>query len=188
MAFTSCNQTVLASPLPHVYDTLSCLENFDRFMQLSPTCHSVEVLKTDSVALATSLDVDKLGLADVALNRPEYRPASPAQSPESELCTRIHFKMVERIPLLFGLFKNDVTILGTQIMSQVLKLHIYESQANNGLVQIYKLRRFAAEDQQTTKVEELISGQTSKLLQCYTQAACRQAHKEHMQLYSTVLQ
>lgn len=141
------------------------------------------------VELSIAADAAERDLADLVDDRPTYRPVGREQGPTSgELCTRIHFKMIERIPLLFGLFKTDVIILGTQITSQKLNLHIYESNANRGLVQIYKLRRIIAEGQQKSRVEELISGRTSKLLQSYTQAACRTAHKAHMQAYTTLFQ
>ena len=189
MSFDSQEQVVIAAPAPQVYYTLSCQDNFTRVMHLSPTCHSVQVLRNDLVEVNIAADAAERDLADLADNQLTYRPINGQQSPASgELCTRIHFQMIERIPLLFGLFHNDVTIFGTQIMSQKLRLHIYESSANKGLVQIYKLRRILNEDQQKSRVEELISGKTSKLLQSYTQAACRKAHRAHMQSYKLLMQ
>lgn len=187
MAFDSRHEVSISSPASVVYTTFSSLDGFKRFMHLSPTCHSVEILKTDQIVLHTPADFAGRSLEDLSVHRPTYELLEPTQAAnaEGEHCSRVHFKMIERIPLLFGLIKNDVTILGTQITSQSLKLHIYESEANKGLVKIYKLRQFAAQGKQTTKIEELISGKTIRLLRWYTQSSCRHAHQRHMQSYQS---
>ena len=189
MSFDSLNSVVVCSPVDLVLRNLSSVERFKQFMHLSPTCHSVDILSTDQVALQVCDRLSARALPDIAADRPLYDTLSDAhQCDPSMICTRIHFKMVERVSLLFGLIKKEVTIFGTQIMSQPLRLHIYESDANKGLVKIYKLRRFTAEDQHKTLVEELICGKTAKLLRHYTQESCRAAHQQHMQLYQSLIQ
>lgn len=188
MSFDSRNSVVVCSPIDQVFGSLSSTDKFKQFMHLSPTCHSVAVLTTDQVALQECNTLSDLALVDIAVNRPLYNKLSDAQpSNSSVICTRVHFKMVERVSMLFGLIKKDVTIFGTQIMSHPLKLHIYESDANKGLVNIYKLRRFSAKEENKTLIEELICGKTTRLLRQYTQSSCRAAHQQHMQQYQSLL-
>ena len=188
MSFDSRNSVVICSPVDQVFGCLSSVDRFDQFMHLSPTCHSVEVLSTDQVALQVRDGVSDLALCDIAANRPLYDRLSDArQCDPSLICTRVHFKMVERVSMLFGVIKKDVNIFGTQIMSQSLRLHIYESDANKGLVKIYKLRRFTAKEENKTLIEELICGKTTRLLRQYTQSSCRVAHQQHMQQYLTLI-
>ena len=189
MSFESQHSVLLASSLEHVVEKLSSKDSFKEFMHLSPTCHMVEILSTDQVVVHLAGDVSDSSLNEIAASRPSYDTTSNAHCCDpSSVCLRIRFKMVERVPILFGLIKNDVTILGTQIMSPSLGLHIYESDANKGLVTIYKLRRFTAKGRQETLIEELICGKTKKLLQRYTQTACRNAHQQHMQRYQSLIQ
>lgn len=186
MAFESRNSVVVLPSLDQVFDSLSSVDNFEPFMRLSPTCHSIEVLSTDQVTLRVPRDPTDCTLNDIAADRPSYDTVSdPRNCDPRSVCTRIRFKMTERVHVLFGLIKNDVSIVGTQIMSQPHKLHIYESNANEGLVEIYKLRRFAAMEQQGTLVEELICGKTARILRHYTQSTCRNAHQENMQQYQS---
>lgn len=189
MSFDSRNSVVVRSPIDQVFESLSSTDKFKQFMHLSPTCHSVDVLTTDQVELQECNALSDLTLVEIAANRPLYNKLSDAQpSNPSMICTRVHFKMVERVSMIFGLIKKDVTILGTQIMSHPLKLHIYESDANKGLVKIYKLRRFKALEENKTIVEELICGKTTRLLRQYTQSSCRAAHQQHMQQYQSLIQ
>ena len=189
MSFDSSNSVVICSPVEQVFGSLSSVDKFSHFMHLSPTCHSVDVLRTDQVALQVCNDVSDLALCDIATNRPSYHTLSAAdQCDRSMICTRVHFQMVERVSILFGLIKKDVTIFGTQITNQTLRLHIYESDANKGLVRIYKLRRFTAKEGNKTLVEELICGKTTRLLKHYTQSSCRAAHQQHMQQYQSLIQ
>ena len=189
MSFESRYSVVVSSPLQHVWESLSSKDKFKEFMHLSPSCHTVEILSTDQVVVRLASGVSNSSLNEVAINRPSYDTISDTHcSNPSSVCLRIRFKMVERVPILFGLIKNDVTISGTQIMSPSLGLHIYESDANKGLVTIYKLRRFTAKGQQETLIEELICGKTKNLLQRYTQTACRNAHQKHMQGYQSFIQ
>ena len=189
MAFDSRNTVVILSSAEHVYTTLSSEENFARVMHLSPTCHSVKVVSTDQVSVHLPSVLSDGSLDDIAANRPLYHTVPNDHSSDaSATCTRVCFEMVERVPVLFGMIKNNVTIRGTQIMSSSQKFHIYESDANKGLVKIYKLRRFVAKEQQKTLVEELICGTTYKILRRYTQTACRAAHQAQMQLYQSLMQ
>lgn len=188
MSFDSRNSVIVCSPVDKVFGSLSSIDKFKQFMHLSPTCHSVAVLSTDQVALQVRNGVSDLALCDIAANHPLFDTLSDAhQCDPSMICTRVHFKMVERVSMLFGLIKKDVTIFGTQIMSQSLRLHIYESDANKGLVKIYKLRRFTAMEENKTLIEELICGKTTRLLRQYTQSSCRAAHQQHMQHYQTLI-
>ena len=186
MAFDSRHKVVSPLPISDVYNKFSSPEGVARFARLSSMCHSFEILSTDQIVLHKSTELARQSLDDLAASRPAYDMMKPSQSLTSgEVCTRIHFKLVERVPLLFGLFKTDVVIFGTQIMSHLLNLHIYESNANQGLVKIYKLRRFIEVEEQATNIEELIVGETKWLLRRYTQASCRKGHQEHMQRYRT---
>ena len=189
MSFDSRNSVVVCSPVGQVFESLSSVGSFEQFMHLSPTCHSVDVLSTDQVVLQVCHGVSDLALGDIAASRPSYDTLSDAdQCDQSMICTRVHFQMVERVSMLFGLIKKDVTIVGTQIMSPLLRLHIYESNANKGLVKIYKLRRFTAKEENKTLVEELICGNTTRILRQYTQSSCRAAHQQHMQQYQSLIQ
>jgi len=186
MAFDSRHKVVVPSPISDVCSKFSSPEGAARFVRLSSMCHSFEILSTDQIVLHKITELAGRSLDDLAVGRPTYDVIEPTQSSRSgEACTRIHFKLVERVPLLFGLFKTDVVIFGTQIMSHLLHLHIYESDANQGLVKIYKLRRFVEVEEQATNIEELIVGETKWLLRRYTQASCRKGHQEHMQCYRT---
>ncbi len=186
MAFDSRHKVVLPLTVSDVYNKFSSLEGVARFARLSSMCHSFEILSTDQIVMHNINELAGQSLDDLAAVRPAYDMMEPSQlSTSGEACTRIHFKLVERVPLLFGLFKTDVVIFGTQIMSQSLNLHIYESNANQGLVKIYKLRRFIEVEEQATNIEELIVGETKWLLRRYTQASCRKGHQEHMQRYRT---
>ena len=186
MAFDSRHKVVVPLPVSDVYDQSSSPEGVARFARLSSMCHSFEILSTDQIVLHKTNELAGRSLDDLAASRPTYDVMEPIQSSTSgEACTRIHFKLTERVPLLFGLLKTDVVILGTQIMSHLLNLHIYESNANQGLVKIYKLRRFVQVEEKATNIEELVVGETKWLLRRYTQASCRKGHQEHMQLYST---
>ena len=190
MSFDSRNSVVVCSPVDNVFGSLSSVDKFIQFMHLSPTCHSVDVLSTDQVALQVCNGVSDLALCDIAANRPLFHKHSDmGQCDPSGICTRVHFQMTERVSMLFGLIKKDVIIVGTQIMSQSLRLHIYESNANKGLVKIYKLRRFSAtEEGNKTLIDELICGNTTRLLRQYTQSSCRAAHQQHMQQYQSLIQ
>jgi hypothetical protein len=184
MAFDSRHKVVVPSPISDVCSKFSSPEGMARFVRLSSMCHSFEILSTDQIVLHKITELAGRSLDDLAVGRPTYDVIEPTQSSTSgEACTRIHFKLVERVPLLFGLFKTDVVIFGTQIVSHLLNLHIYESDANQGLVKIYKLRRFVEVEEQATNIEELIVGETKWLLRRYTQASCRKGHQEHMQCY-----
>ncbi len=186
MAFYSRHKVVLPFPISDVYHKSSSPEGVARFARLSSMCHSFEILSTDQIVLHKTNELAGRSLDNLADSRPTYDMVEPTQpSTSGEVCTRIHFKLVERVPLLFGLFKTDVVIFGTQIMSRLLKLHIYESNADQGLVKIYKLRRFVELDEQATNIKELILGETKWLLRRYTQASCRKGHQEHMQRYRT---
>lgn len=184
MAFDSRHKIVLPLPIPDVFNKFSSPEGVAGFARLSSMCYSYEILSTDQIVLHKSSELAGKSLDDLASSRPIYDVMKSSQSSTSgEVCTRIHFKLVERVPLLFGLFKTNVVVFGTQIMSPVLNLHIYESNANQGLVKIYKLRRFVEVEEQATNIEELIVGETKWLLRRYTQASCRKGHQEHMQRY-----
>ncbi len=186
MAFDSRHKVVLPLPISDVYNKFSSPEGVARFARLSSMCYSFEILSTDQIGLHNIAELAGQSLDDLAASRPTYDMTERSQSSTSgEACTRIHFKMVERVPMLFGLFKTDVVIFGTQIMSHLLNLHIYESNANQGLVKIYKIRRFVEVEKQATNIEELIVGETKWLLRRYTQASCRKGHQEHMQHYRT---
>ena len=191
MAFESRHQVVISSPVSRVYDLLSSADNFERFLHLSPTCHSVEILHTDQVVLGPAAELVELAtrdLEDLASCRPQHQDFDSLQHAGlQQPCLRVHFKMVERISTAFGLIKIDVTIFGTQIMHSNARVHIYESNANKGLVKIYKLRRFSLVENDTTQIEELIVGKTNWLLRSYTQSACRTAHQKHMQSYKTLI-
>ena len=188
MAFDSRHKVVVPLPVSDVYNQSSSPEGVARFARLSSMCHSFEILSTDQIVLHKTNELAGRSLDDLAASRPTYDVMQPTQSSTSgEACTRVHFKMVERVPMLSGLFTTDVVIFGTQIMSQSLNLHIYESNANQGLVKIYKLRRFVEVEEQATNIEELIVGETKWLLRRYTQASCRKGHQEHMQRYITCL-
>ena len=186
MAFDSRHNVVVPLPVSDVYHQSSSPEGVARFARLSSMCHSFEILSTDQIVLHKTNELAGRSLDDLAASRPTYDVMEPIQSSMSgEACTRIHFKLIERVPLLFGRLKTDVVILGTQIMSHLLNLHIYESNANQGLVKIYKLRRFVQVEEKATNIEELVVRETKWLLRRYTQASCRKGHQEHMQLYST---
>ena len=189
MSFNSGHTVAISSPLNQVFESLSSADKFPQFLHLSPSCHSVEILNTDQVALHVRNGLSEGALCDIAADRPLYAELAESHQRASSIkCTRIHFKLVERLHLLFGMITKDVVVLGTQIVCQPLKLHIYESEASKGLVKIYKLRRFTAEEQHKTVVEELICGNTNRLLRRYTQASCRAAHQQHMQLYQSLIE
>lgn len=186
MAFDSRHKVVLPLPISDVYNKFSSPEGVARCARLSSLCHSFEILSTDQIVLHNITELAGQSLDYLAASRPTYDVIEPSQSSTlGGACTRIHFKLVERVPLMFGLFKTDVVIFGTQVMSHLLNLHIYESNANQGLVKIYKVRRFVEAEEQATNIEELIVGETRWLLRHYTQASCRKGHQEHMQLYRT---
>lgn len=187
MAFDSRHDVVVHAPARLVYESLSSADNFARFLHLSPTCHSVEIVGTDHVLLSDPATLVERSLQDVALHRPEYTTMS-LMPPDDQRhpCIRIRFEMVERIPVAFGMLNNDVKIVGTQVMIPEARLHIYESSANNGVVKIYKLRRFFAVNELETRIEELIVGKTNRLLRYHTQSACRKAHQEHMRSYQSL--
>lgn len=189
MSFDSSHTVAISSPVDYVFECLSSADKFQQFLHLSPTCHSVEILHTDQVTLHVRNGLSESALFDIAVDRPVYEALSDSHERASSItCTRLHFKMVERLHLLFGMLTKDVSICGTQIVCQPLRLHIYESEASKGLVKIYKLRRFTAEQQHKTLVEELICGKTTRLLRRYTQASCRDAHQQHMQLYQSLIE
>lgn len=188
MSFDSSHTVAISSPVDYVFECLSSADKFQQFLHLSPTCHSVEILHTDEVALHVRNGLSESALCDIAADRPVYENLLESHQPASSItCTRIHFQMVERVHLMFGMLTKDVVIIGAQTICQPLRLHIYESEASQGLVKIYKLRRFTAEEQQKTLVEELICGKTNRMLRRYTQASCRDAHRQHMQLYQSLV-
>lgn len=194
--FSSAHEVTIPSPLEHTFSELSSQAAFEGFIKLSPTTHTIEILGVEHPTLSSKY-LDQI-LEDVK-NEPSRTttgiyPKKDAEGPigqdspaiGDEQATRYRFRLVERIPMLGGLYKQDVEILGSQIVAEGRHLHLYETTTNGGLVEVLKIRRFEAAGN-STKVVEQIRGETNWMLRKYTEMSCRKAHVDHMNRYHELL-
>lgn len=189
--FDARHSVTLQNPLQPTYDQLSSEDAFVDFVKLSSLCHTIEILKTEPITLTNTYLDDVLRDHESNTNRNRLSlPTTPPQptDPDTVPATRIHWRLVERVPLVLGLH-NDVEIFGSQINVPSRRVHLYENSANKGLVECLKIRRFEAGDAAdgTTRISELVRGQTNFLLRAYTEKACRKGHTEHMEAYHKLL-
>lgn len=194
--FSSAYEVTIPSPLERTFSELSSQAAFEGFIKLSPTTHTIETLGVEHPTLSSKYLDQILEDGKNKASRTTFSIYSKkdAEGPIShgssaigdEKATRYRFKLVERIPMLGGLYKQDVEIFGSQIVVEGRHLHLYETTTNGGLVEVLKIRRFEAAGN-STKVIEQIRGETNWMLRKYTEVSCRKAHVDHMNRYQELL-
>lgn len=160
---------VLDHPLDAVFLLLGQGDTMDQVVRLSDLCSSFELGDKDTVTLT-----DDLPLAD---SRVRTFPSAPPDATGRTLPRRA-FRLIETVPVLFGLFHKSVEIVGTQTWDDDAKVALYESITDIG-VQVWKLRRFEeVEDGGTkkTRVSETIRGKAPSLLKLIVQKETERSH------------
>lgn len=161
---------VVPGGVDQIYTSFSTQDAFLALVAQSPSTYTIEVVDKDTV----TLNPESL----------EYHDG-PVSDPLEENCERLHFKLMEKVKY-FGI-SILVEVLGTQVMSERAKIHIYESSANNGKVNIYKVRKFLPEGESHTRIEERIDGKTSWMLSGFVGRECRRAHATHVSRYGNLV-
>ncbi|KAJ3888302.1 hypothetical protein GG344DRAFT_90019 [Lentinula edodes] len=173
--FSCSHSVVLPHSISEVFTTIGTTQGHERVCRLSKLCTNFELLNSDTVSLPT-----KAALSDShvrALPTSDSRMAEAQNASEdTRTLPRQAFTMTETIPLVFGLFKNDVILNGTLTWDESAKLALYETESNNG-VQVWKLRTFEEVDANSTRVSERIEGVCPRWLRAIVQ---REASKGHI--------
>lgn len=185
--FDARHTVTLQAPLQPTWEQLSSEDAFIGFVKLSSLCHSIEILSTEQTSLSNAYLDEVLRDHETNVNRTRLNLPSPAPTEDTVPTTRFNWRLVERVPLLGGIMHNDVEIFGCQLVVPARHVHLYENSANGGLVKCLKIRRFEAAPGDTTKISELVRGETKWILKHWTERACREAHTEHMEAYHTLL-
>ncbi|KAJ4477388.1 hypothetical protein J3R30DRAFT_212746 [Lentinula aciculospora] len=182
--FSCSHSVVLPHPIAQVFTMLGTAQGHERVCRLSKLCTNFELLNSDTVSLP----------ANGALSDNHVRTTSSSDSGSAEaqntsrdarILPRQAFTMTETIPLVFGLFKNDVVLNGTLTWDDTAKLALYETESSNG-VQVWKLRTFEEVDADATRVSERIEGICPRWLRPIVQREASKGHLEHMNEYHTL--
>ncbi|KAJ6525223.1 hypothetical protein DFH09DRAFT_1188589 [Mycena vulgaris] len=163
----------IQKPLSTVFPILGTNEGLSRTILVSSLASDFETLANDSVAVDGNLE-----------------DAFARTAPAGEVFPRQAFKYKETIKIIPGLTFLDVAVhlQGTFTWDEARKVTLYETASDKGIV-VRKIRLFEEVDGgAATKVSETIQGQCPSLLQPITQKTARAAHREHMNMYSTLFE
>ncbi|KAJ6471192.1 hypothetical protein DFH09DRAFT_480318 [Mycena vulgaris] len=171
--FDSEFSVTIQKPLSTVFPILGTNEGLGPHILLSSLASDFQALTRDSVAVDGNLE-----------------DAFVRTAPAGEGFPRQAFQYKETIKIIPGLTFLDVVVnlQGTFTWDEARKVALYETSSDKGVV-VRKIRLFEEVDGgAATKVSETINGQCPILLQPLTQKTARDAHKEQMNLYSTLFQ
>ncbi|KIY64988.1 hypothetical protein CYLTODRAFT_401084 [Cylindrobasidium torrendii FP15055 ss-10] len=164
--FSSTTSVVVNRPIKDVFTMIGTAEGYERVSRLSDFCTFCEAGLTDKVDLPSP---HKLSESNV-----RTLPASTTGLP------RLHWKMTESIPVVFGLAKFPVHLNGTLTWDEANNIALYES--TTGLILVWKLRVFE-EVEGGTRVTETIQGKAPFLLRSKVQSDASKGHAEHVSRY-----
>lgn len=177
--FTSYYAVLLDRPLSETFPILAERDGFERVTRLSSLCTEFELLKTDTVALSPSTSLSQSSVRTL-----QGYEASETQEEQVRVLPRQFFKLVETVPIFFGLFKSRVEITGTLTWDEEARVALYESVTNHGIV-VWKLRELEELEEggkQRTRVKETIKGRCPGWMRFIVQ---READKGHRCGFST---
>ena len=164
--FTTAYTVTLPQPLSTVFPVLAYGENIERSIRCYGFCTDFELYHADAAQLP----------ADKPLVDSQMRLVAPSAAGG---LTRQWFRMQETIPLLFGLYKQKVEVVGCQTWDEEAKAVLYESVTDQGIL-IWKLRTFEEVDDggvKTTKVTEVIKGTCPGWMKWIVKREATEAHK-----------
>ncbi|KAJ3847379.1 hypothetical protein EV368DRAFT_51289, partial [Lentinula lateritia] len=173
--FSCSHSVVLPHSISEVFTTIGTTQGHERVCRLSKLCTNFELLNSDTISLPTKAALSDSHVRTLPTSDSRTAEAQNA-SEDTRTLPRQAFTMTETIPLLFGLFKNDVILNGTLTWDESASLALYETESNNG-VQVWKLRIFEEVDANSTRVSERIEGVCPQWLKAIVQ---REASKGHM--------
>ncbi|KAJ7593374.1 hypothetical protein C8J56DRAFT_779706 [Mycena floridula] len=176
----SCEYSIeIAKPVSEV---MLAFDNHERVCRLSKLCTGFELLELDTVSIPESKSLSQTSF------RTQPKPLEGETAPGDQAARslpRQSFKMVETIPLLFGLIKKDVRLSGCITLDNDNKIALYESILDSG-VQIWKLREFHELEEGKTRVKEIIQGRCPPLLRPIVQREAATSHCAHMDAFQTL--
>ncbi|KAJ3739254.1 hypothetical protein DFH05DRAFT_1530527 [Lentinula detonsa] len=182
--FSCSHSVVLSHPISQVFTSIGMARGHERVCRLSKLCTHFEMLNSDTVSLPA-----KAALCDSHVRTLPGSDSKPEETQNSLESTRMlprqAFTMTETVPLLFGLFKNDVVLKGTLTWDETAKVALYETESTNG-VQVWKIRTFEEVDADTTRVSERIEGICPRWLRAIVQREASKGHFAHMNQYHTL--
>ncbi|KAI5892911.1 uncharacterized protein SCHCODRAFT_02501785 [Schizophyllum commune H4-8] len=185
--FFSEYSVVIDRPRDEVFNIIGTAAGAERVTRLSDMCTRFEMLKQDEVSLASGEALkDSAMRTQAAVGKGEgianASDESASQADPARHLPRQHFSMTETIPLLFGIIKHDVLIVGTLTWDTSACVALYESEADQGVL-VWKLRTFEEVEGGSTRVNERIEGKCSALLRPIVQRETTRGHQAHMNAY-----
>ncbi|KAJ7288197.1 hypothetical protein C8J57DRAFT_1279381 [Mycena rebaudengoi] len=169
--FNSEFSVTIQKPLSTVFPILGTNEGLGPHILLSSLASDFEALGKDTVPVAGNLE-------DAFVRTAAAGDGLPRQA----------FKYKETVKIIPGITFLDVVInlQGTFTWDEARNVALYETASDKDVV-VRKIRKFEEVDGgAATKISETIDGQCPFLLQPITQMTARSAHKEQMNLYSTL--
>lgn len=163
--FHSDYSVVLDHAISTVYPVLAHGDQIERMARLSDFCTDFQLFNSDVVSTPDS--------APLAESRLRTEPTSSAGLP------RQFFRLQETIPLVFGLAKTKVEIVGAQTWDETAKMALYETVTDQGIV-VWKLRQFKEieeDGKKKTSVIETIKGKSPGWMQLIVQREAAKGHK-----------
>ncbi|KAI5838418.1 hypothetical protein DFP73DRAFT_564947 [Morchella snyderi] len=174
--FTTTNSVLLPHPLPTVFPVLTSGSNLETVARLSDLCTAFTTGETRSISISPGLLSTARGTSSL--------PASAAAA-QSGL-ERTTFVLEEKMPFMKGLFKNKVTVRGSQTADWEGRCCLYESVAEKQGVFIWKLRTFEEVEGGKTRVTELIEGSCQGWMRYFVEKECKRANLAQMEKYHTL--
>lgn len=165
--FHSDYSVILDHPIGTVFPVLSHGDQIERMVRLSDLCSDFQLFDKDTVETPES----------TPLAEAHVRTEPPSTS---ELgFPRQFFRLQETVPLLFGLIKTKVEIVGAQTWDENAKVALYETVTNQGIL-VRKLRVFKEiEDDgiKKTSVSETINGTCPMWMKFIVQREATKGHR-----------
>ncbi|KAJ7267251.1 wax ester synthase-like acyl-CoA acyltransferase domain-containing protein, partial [Mycena rebaudengoi] len=87
------------------------------------------------------------------------------------------FTVIERIPMMFGLFKQTVTVKAWQVLDPARRVAAYESVVAGAGVRVWKVRELADAGKDGTRVKETLKGTCPWILQGIARKDSLVAHR-----------
>lgn len=167
--FHSDYSVVLDHPLSTVFPVLAHGDQLERVARLSDLCTDFELFENDMVALPESKPLIE--------SRMRTQPAADGEG-EGRL-PRQYFKLAETVPLLFGLEKTKVEIVGAQTWDPNAHVSLYETVTDQGII-VWKLRQFKEFEEggkKNTSVSENIRGISPGWMKLIVQRETAKGHR-----------
>ena len=159
----SCTHSVtLDHAIDKVFTMIGTSSGHERVCRLSSMCSAFELLAKDTVSLQPGASLNE--------SHARLLPASDSGLP------RQHFTMSETVPILFGIIKTVVKLVGTLTWDEENKLALYETAASGSGILVWKIREFKKVGEDKTLVTETIQGQCPALLKSIVQSQASKAH------------